>query len=190
MVTATEERTATAARKLTVQDYFDLDAPEGERYELINGELIRLESPNLAHQETIIALGSRMHMFSHANELGIVLNAPFDVLLSDTDLVQPDLLFASNERAHIRTPDNMQGAPDLLVEIMSISSARRDWRDKMKLYAKHGVKEYWIIDPINRIIWLMLLRRGALEIAGTYGEGDTVSSTALAGFSVKVDDLF
>ena len=190
MVTATTETAERTARKLTVQDYFDLDAPEGERYELINGVLIRLESPNLAHQETSIALASRMHIFSSENELGIVLIAPFDVLLSDTDVVQPDILFASNERAHIRTPDNMQGAPDLVVEIMSISSARRDWRDKLNLYAKSGVKEYWIIDPANRIIWLMLLRRGTLKLAGTYGEGDTVSSTALAGFSVKVDDLF
>ena len=190
MVTATTEITATAARKLTVQDYFDLDAPEGERYELINGVLIMAAAPNEAHQIDVGALGARMYVFSDDNGLGKVFFSPFDVVLSDTDVVQPDLLFVSNERAHIRTPANVQGAPDLVVEILSPSSSNRDWREKFDLYAKHGVKEYWIIDPINRIIWLMRLRRGALEIAGTYGEGDTVSSTALAGFSVKVDDLF
>ena len=190
MVTATEEITATAARKLTVQDYFDLDAPEGERYELINGVLIMAAAPNEAHQRSSIKLGGRMEMYADERDLGRVYNAPFDVLLSDTDVVQPDILFVSKEREEIITPANVQGAPDLVVEILSPSSSRRDWREKLALYAKHGVKEYWIIDPINRVIWLMLLRRGALEIMGTYGEGATVSSTALAGFSVKVDDLF
>ena len=187
MVTETAEITST---KLTCQDYFNLDAPEGERYELIDGVLIMAASPNRAHQITSMALGSRMYMFADERGLGWVFDAPFDVVLSDTDVVQPDILFVSNERAHIQTPANVQGAPDLVVEIISPSSERRDWRIKRELYARHGVKEYWLIDPINRIIWLMLLRRGVLEIVGTYGEGDTVSSSALAGFSVKVDDIF
>ena len=187
MVTATTEITAT---KLTCQDYFDLDAPEGARYELIDGVLIMVASPNRGHQRSSIVLGSRMLTFADERDLGWVFGAPFDVLFSDTDVVQPDLLFVSKEREEIITPANVQGAPDLVVEIISPSSSRRDWRDKRELYARHGVKEYWIIDPINRVIWLMLLRRGVLEIVGTYGEGDTVSSTALAGFSVKVDDIF
>ena len=176
------------ATRLTYQDYLNVDGDE--RYELIDGELILLPSPNTAHQLTSVALASRIFMFAEERELGLVLHAPFDVLLSDTDVVQPDILFVSNERAHIRTPDNMRGAPDLVVEILSPSSASRDWREKFELYSKHGVKEYWIVDPANRVVWLMLLRGGALEIAGTYGIGDTVSSTVLAGFSVKVDDIF
>ena len=179
---------AITATKLTYQDYLNMDGDE--RYELIDGELILLPSPNTAHQLTSIALSSGMFMFAEDRELGLVLHAPFDVLLSDTDVVQPDILFVSNERAHIRTPDNMRGAPDLVVEILSPSSASRDWSDKFELYSKHGVKEYWIIDPANRVVWLARLRGGALEIAGTYGIGDTVSSTVLAGFSVKVDDIF
>ena len=174
--------------KLTYQDYLSMD--DDERYELIDGELIVLPSPSAAHQLTSIALSSAMHIFERANELGMVLHAPYDVILSDTDVVQPDILFVSNERARIRTPANMRGAPDLVVEILSPLSARRDWRDKFELYSKHGVKEYWIVDPSNRVVWLALLRGGALEIAGTYGVGDTVSSSVLAGFSVKVDDIF
>ena len=187
MVTETAEITAA---KLTCQDYFDLDAPEGERYELIDGELIKLESPTEAHQGVSIALSSRMHIFTHANGLGLILHAPYDVVLSETDVVQPDILFVSNERARIRTPDNIQGAPDLLVEILLPSSAKRDWRDKFDLYAKRGVKEYWIIDPINPAIWITRLENGARETSGPYIEGDTASSSALAGFSVKVDDIF
>ena len=102
----------------------------------------------------------------------------------------PSRLFVSKEREEIVTPANIRGAPDLVVEILSPSSASRDWRDKFELYSKHGVKEYWIVDPSNRVVWLASLRGGALEIAGTYGVGDTVSSTALAGFSVKVADIF
>ena len=176
--------------KLTYQDYFDLDAPEGVRCELIDGELIRLESPTEPHQRASMMLGTWMNAFSYERDLGLVLSAPFDVLLSDTDVVQPDLLFVSKEREEILTSANAQGAPDLVVEIMLPSSARRDWRDKRELYAKRGVKEYWIVDPMNRVIWLMTLKNGVLQIAGTYGIGDTVSSSALAGFSVKVDDIF
>ena len=176
------------ATKLTYQDYLNVEGDE--RYELIDGELIMLPSPSAAHQRASIALGSRMFMFAEDRDLGWVLSAPFDVVLSDTDVVQPDLLFVSKEREEIITPDNIRGAPDLVVEILSPSSASRDWSDKLNLYSKHGVKEYWIVDPANRVVWLMLLRGGALEIAGTYGIGDTVSSSVLAGFSVKVDDIF
>ena len=176
------------ATRLTYQDYLNMDGEE--RYELIDGELIMVGAPNFAHQKASVVLVSRMFTFADDRELGDVLHAPYDVILSDTDVVQPDILFVSNERAHIRTPANIRGAPDLVVEILSPSSASRDWREKFELYAKHGVKEYWIVDPANRVVWLARLRGGALEIAGTYGIGDTVSSTVLAGFSVKVDDIF
>ena len=112
------------------------------------------------------------------------------MLLSDSDVVQPDLLFISKEREHIRTPANIQGAPDLIVEILSPSSARRDWRDKRELYAKHEVKEYWIVDPTNRVVFVMLLKDGVLDLEATYGEGDTVTSSTLEGFTVEVDSLF
>ena len=177
-----------AAAKLTYQDCLDMDGDE--RYELIDGELILIHSPNQAHQASSIALGSAMHIFSKANGLGIVLHAPFDVLFSDTDVVQPDIMFVSKEREEIITHANIQGAPDLVVEILSPSSVSRDWGAKMALYAEHGVKEYWIVDPMRRVVWLMLLRGGILEVEGTYGVGYTVSSSALAGFSVKVDDIF
>ena len=187
MVTATTEITAT---KLTCQDYFDLDAPEGARYELIDGVLTMAAAPNEAHQIVIGALGVRMYVFSDDNGLGKVFFSPYDVVLSDTDVVQPDLLFVSNERSYIRTPANIQGAPDLVVEVISPSSERRDWRIKRELYARHGVKEYWLIDPINPAIWITRLENGARETSGPYIEGDTASSSALAGFSVKVDDIF
>ena len=174
--------------RLTYQDYVNMEGDE--RYELLDGKLILIPSPNTAHQTVSIALGSRMHSFVKEHDLGQVFHAPFDVLFTDTDVVQPDLLFVSNEREHIRTPANIQGAPDFIIEILSPSSSRRDWRDKRELYASHGVKEYWIVDPTNRIVWVLLLRDGVLVEQGAYGEGDNVISTMLEGFSVSLDEIF
>ena len=84
----------------------------------------------------------------------------------------------------------MQGAPDLIVEILSPSSSTRDWRNKRELYASHGVREYWIVDPANRIVSILLLQDGVLEIEQTLTEDDTVASTVLEGFSVSLDSIF
>ncbi len=174
--------------KYTYEDY--LNTPEGERYELLDGELILVASPNEGHQMVSIRLGSKMHVFVDTRELGWVFHAPFDIVFSDTEVVQPDLMFISKERENIRTTANVQGAPDLVVEILSPSSLKRDWEYKRELYAKYGVKEYWIADPVHKMISVMLLRDGVLELAGTYVEGDTLTSTALEGFSVGVGEIF
>ena len=84
----------------------------------------------------------------------------------------------------------MQGAPDLIVEILSPSSSTRDWRIKRELYASHGVREYWIVDPTNRIVSVLLLQDGVLEIEQTHTEDDTATSTVLDGFSVSLDSIF
>ena len=176
------------AIRLTYQDY--ANTPDDERYELIDGELIMSESPIIAHQDNQRKLGPRMAFFVEMNDAGVVYFSSTDVVLSDTDVVQPDLLFISKERQHIIGEANIQGAPDLVVEILSPSTARRDWGVKRELYAKHGVKEYWIADPANKTVWVMLLQDGILEIQQTCHPGDTIASSVLAGFTVKVDDIF
>ena len=176
------------AAKLTYQDY--LDTPGDERYELLDGELILVGSPNMAHQDVVTNLGTPLSVFVREGDLGKLYFAPTDVILSDSEVVQPDLLFISKEREHIRTSANIQGAPDFIVEILSPSSAQRDWGRKRDLYARHQVKEYWIVDPANRIVYVMLLRDRVLDLDATYGEGDTVNSATLEGFSVDVGDLF
>ena len=174
--------------KLTYQDYANLEGDE--RYELLDGELILVASPNRDHQMISLRLASRMLSFVDENDLGWVFDAPFDVLLTDTDTVQPDVMFVSREREHISTPANIQGAPDLVVEILSPSSSRRDWREKRELYARHGVLEYWIIDPTNRIVSVMQLQDGVLEIEQTCADGDTATSTVLEGFSIRLNSIF
>ena len=176
------------AVRLTYQDY--ANTPDDERYQLIDGDLIMSESPIIAHQDNQRKLGNQMTNFVERNDLGVVYSPNTDVVLSDTDVVQPDLLFISKERQHIIGEANIQDAPDLVVEILSPSTARRDWGVKRELYAKHGVKEYWIADPANKTVWVMLLKDDVLEIQQTCHPGDTIASSVLAGFTVKVDDIF
>ena len=174
--------------RLTYQDYANLEGDE--RYELLDGELILVAAPNEDHQTASLRMIVRMNAFVNENDLGRVFHAPYDVLFTDTDVVQPDVMFVSKERYHIRTPANIQGAPDLAVEILSPSSSRRDWHDKRELYARHGVREYWIIDPTNRIVSVLQLRDSVLEIEQTCTEGDTAESLVLGGFSVSLAELF
>ena len=176
------------AVRLRYQDY--AKTPDDERYELIDGELIMSASPNLPHLRNQTKLGYFIVQFVNLNDLGEVFYSDADIVLSESDVLKPDLSFVSKERAHILTYANIQGAPDLVVEILSPSTARRDWGVKRELYAKHGVKEYWIADPANKIVWVMLLRNGVLEVQQTCHPGDTIASSVLAGFTVKVDDIF
>ena len=175
-------------RKLTYQDYAALE--DDNRYELLDGELILVASPNRDHQLVSVRLLTRMYSFVEENDLGWVFDAPFDVLFTDTNVAQPDILFVSREREHILTHANVQGAPDLIVEILSPSSSTRDWRDKRELYAAHGVREYWIVDPANRIVSVLLLLDGVLEIEQTLTGDETATSTVLDGFSVGLGSIF
>ena len=174
--------------KFTYEDY--VNTPEDKRYELLDGDLIMTPAPGELHQRVSILLGWRLVQFVTGHGLGRVYQAPFDVVLSNTDVVQPDLLFVSAKRAHVITPANVRGAPDLVVEILSPSTAERDRTLKRTLYARHGVSEYWIVDTEAGNITVLLLRRGGFEVAGVYGEGDTLTSPALPGFALSIDDLW
>ena len=174
--------------KLTYEDY--ANTPDDERYELIDGELFMVPSPNRYHQEVVIDLGTLFNIFVRGNDLGRVYVAPFDVVLSDTNVVQPDVIFVSKERLGIITHANIQGAPDLAVEVRSPSTAQRDLTIKRRLYAEHGVKEYWMVDPEARTVTVLLLRDGVFEEVGIYRKGQVLSSTTLSGFTLNLDEIF
>ncbi len=174
--------------KLTYEDY--AKTPDDERYELIDGELLMVPSPNRFHQGVVIDLGTLLNTFVKRNDLGEVYIAPFDVVLSDTNVVQPDVMFVSRERLGIITHANIRGAPDLVVEVRSPSTAQRDLTIKRRLYAEHGVKEYWMVDPEARIITVLLLRDGDFEEVGIYQKGQTLSSPTLEGFTLNLDEIF
>ena len=175
--------------RLTYEDY--RDTPEDTRYELIDGELILAAAPLTTHQSLQARLGSRMELFAEYTDSGKVFFSSTDVVLSETDVVQPDLIFISKERARIVAEEAVFGAPDLIIEILSPSTAARDMGYKRDLYERHGVKEYWMADVDS--VWIRVLRlnaAGFFEVVGTYGEGDTFTSTVLAGFTVDVSEVF
>ncbi len=176
------------AIKFTYQDY--LNTPEDERYELLDGALVMIPAPGERHQSVSIWLGWKLLQFVAENRLGEVYPAPFDVVLSNFDVVQPDLIFVSNARASIITPANIQGAPDLVVEILSPSTAERDKTFKYALYAEHGVGEYWIVDTDAKTITVLLLGERGFAVEGIYGEGETLESPTLRGFALPIDDIF
>lgn len=179
----------TPAVKFTYEDY--QHTPDDQRYELLDGELIMAPAPNVGHQRIGTQLGWRLAQFVTERGLGEVLFAPCDVVLSNTDVVQPDLLFVSHERAHLLLGGtNVLGAPDLVVEILSPSTAGRDRTLKRALYAKHGVREYWLVGPDARTVTVLRLDGGAFEVVGLYGEGQTLTSPTLEGFAVDLNEIF
>ena len=174
--------------KFTYEDY--LNTPDDKRYELLDGELVMPPAPGELHQSVSGMLGWKLVQFAVENRLGRVYHAPFDVVLSDMDVVQPDLIFVSNERADIITPANIQGAPDLVVEILSPSTAARDKTFKRSLYARHGITEYWMVDLTTKTITILRLGEHGFEVINTYGEGETLTSPTLQGFTLKLYDIF
>lgn len=178
---------AEAAVKLTYEDYANI--PGDERYELIDGELILVSSPNEMHQRVSKRLLWLLMQIEEGG-FGWVYHAPFDVVLSDTDVVQPDLMFISKERADTITPANVQGAPNLVVEVLSPSTAQRDWTQKRDLYAKYGVRELWLVAPDARLAWVMALTDGEYAIAGVYKDGQTLISPTLAGLEIDLGYVF
>ena len=175
--------------KLTYADY--RTTPDDKRYELLDGELIMAPAPRLRHQEVQSRLGSRLSAHVESEGLGKLYFAPTDVVLSNSDVVQPDLLYVSNERSHVlQGGDNVQGAPDLVIEILSPFTAERDRVVKRALYAQHGVREYWIVGVESATVTVLRLEDSGFEVVGTYGEGDTFTSSTLPEFTFDIDEVF
>ncbi len=175
--------------RLTYEDY--AKTPDDARFELIDGELIPMApSPSVFHQRRALRICRRMTDFVEGRGLGEVFIAPLDVVLAETDVVQPDVFYVSRERSHIITAANIQGAPDLVVEVLSPSTSERDRNYKRELYERSGVGEYWMVDPFARSITVLILRNGKYVSHGVFCEGDTLTSPTLAGFSLAVSEAF
>ena len=173
----------------TYEDY--RNTPDDKRYELLDGELIMAPAPRLPHQRLVMKLGALLHGFVEKMGLGEIFAAPCDVLLSSTDVVQPDLLFVSTQREHILLgEDNVRGAPDLVVEVLSPSTAGLDRTFKRVLYAKYGVQEFWLVDPDAKTVTVLLLGESGFDLVAVYGEGQMLASPTLEGFTFKLDEIF
>ncbi len=181
----------TSARKLTYQDY--LRIPEdGKRHEIIDGEHYVTPAPSFGHQRAVVQLIYLLQDFLVRNPLGLLLPAPFDVVLSKHDVVQPDLLFVSNERAGVLNEKNARGAPDLAIEILSLSTRRVDQGVKRQRYERLGVEEYWIVDSQRRTVRIFRRAGSAfgppLDFAAE--AGDVLTTPLLAGLRIQVSEIF
>lgn len=174
--------------KFTYEDY--KHTPEDKRYELLDGDLIMVPAPRTVHQRSSRKIEIPLATYVEENDLGEVFDAPYDVVLSETDVVQPDILFVSKERSHIINELNIRGAPDLVIEVLSPSTAQRDRTLKRTLYALHGVPEYWQADTDAKNVTVLTLDNGEYKVAGIYGEGQTLVSPLLPGFMLEIDRVF
>jgi len=180
------------AVKLTYDD-FVLFPDDGRRHELIDGEHYVTPSPNLGHQRIAGRLYFAFAVYLKAHPIGEVFFAPLDVVLSESDVVEPDLLYVSRERAaDILVPQHVRGVPDLVIEIASKGTRKRDETIKRALYERAGVSEYWVVDPEIDVV--RVYRRG--------GEGlerpaeprrdaaDMLTTALMPGLQIPLDDVF
>ena len=162
--------------KKTIKDYQQL--PEGAPYQLINGKLIMSPSPNRIHQKLIVEISRVIGNYLKTNTIGEAYIAPSDVYLDDENVVQPDIYFVSNANLSILTDAGAEGAPDMIIELLSPSNAYYDLRAKLQLYEKYGVKEYFIVDPEDNMVIAYKLTEGRYK--ELYREYRKIESEELA----------
>jgi Uma2 family endonuclease len=182
-----------AERRLTYDDFL-LFPDDGLRHELIDGAHYVSPGPNMRHQELLGRLHFEIewHLRQHPGS-GRVFLAPFDVVFTRWDVVEPDLLFIASDQAEILTAKNVQGAPALVVEILSPGTRRTDEQPKRRLYDRGGVREYWLVDPDASVV--TIFRR---ESGGTFApvarlaarDRVALATPLLPGFSLPLVELF
>jgi Uma2 family endonuclease len=186
--TAPAER---AAKRWTYEEYYRL-TPEShaERYEIDDGELVPMASPNLSHQECVLNLCILMRQYVIAHDLGRVFVSPFDVIFEKYNTAQPDVMFVSKARAEIVQERGIFGAPDVVVEVTSPSSTRRDWQEKADKYLRFGVQEYWLVNPTERSVEVRIWRADHWAVHSLARETGTAESLLLPGFTVDLAQVF
>ncbi len=178
---------ATTVKKLTYADYEKIPA-DGFRHEVIEGEEFMTPPPSTDHQT---AVGNTFRLISNhvsGGKLGRVFVAPTAVVFSNHDVVEPDVLFVSKRNARIITPKNIQGAPDLVVEVLSPSTAANDRGPKLAMYDKMGVREYWMVDPVAKMIEIHEFR--SPRRTRSYDGDQSFQSELLPDLAIRLEDIF
>jgi len=176
------------AIRFTYQDYLQL--PEDRRYEIVDGDLFMVPAPTPYNQKVSLKLEHLLYDLVTSRELGEIFHAPCDLLLSEIDIVQPDIFYISKGRLSIIKEKKIQGAPDLVVEILSPATEMRDRGIKQKLYTRAGVIEYWIVDPETRSIEVLTLGPEGYVLTGSYLEQQTLHSPLLTGLAIPLNEIF
>ena len=177
-------------RPLTVHDYRQLPEDAGKKTELIEGDLVMSPAPNRYHQDILFRLSGMFWAYLQANPIGKVYAAPFDVTLTDLNVYQPDLCYFSKSRYTSLTEQGADGAPDLVVEVLSPGSVKHDLGMKKEIYTRTGVEEFWSVDPVKRTITIFHLSESSTTPRATLVEGKPLTSPLLPGLKIKVRDVF
>ena len=175
---------------LELKTYDDLLAiPEdGNRYELILGEIAMSPSPNKKHQRALSRLNNRTSAFVEQHQLGEVFFAPFDVKFSPYSVVEPDLFYISREKRFTLGDNFVDGAPDMVVEVLSPSNRMQDLVKKAALYAQYGVAEYWVVDPESQTVAVHQWKDG--QYVALKPKKGIARSIVLKGFEVSIQEIF
>jgi len=177
-----------AEKSRTLRD-FEALAPE-TRAQLIDGEIIMSPAPTPGHQ----ICSGRIHfaLYTHLRNTnsGIVLYAPVDVILGEGNAYQPDIIVVSNERRQIITEKRVEGAPDLVFEILSPATAYYDLRRKKDTYGASGVREYWVVDPLESSIEIFAPAQGEFRLRERVTGSGKIASQVLTGFEIDLAPLF
>lgn len=167
------------------------DAPDDEyRYEVVDGELYMAPAPGWAHQRALGRLYLRIGEWVYRHGLGEAVQAPIGVVLDEETAVQPDLVYVSRERTALISERGVEGAPDLVVEVLSPRTQARDRGIKMRRYAAAGIPHYWILDPVARALETSRLGEHGYERSGVPAPGGTFRPELFPGLDISIDDLW
>jgi Uma2 family endonuclease len=178
-------------KQLTYETYLAMPEMQ-QRYSILDGELVMAASPNPTHQTIVQELLLKLDPFVRTHQLGRVFVAPLDILIRREPLRtrQPDLMFISRERRFIIGQQIIDGAPDLVIEVLSSTNTRQDLQAKLRDYQSIGVREAWIIAPEGRTVEVLQLSSETIQRSGLYGLGDGITSHVLSDVRLTVDEIF
>ena len=183
-----ELSTKSTPDRYTYKDYLLID--DDKRYEILRGGLIMVPAPFTIHQRLLRNIEDILWNFVKEKKLGEVLVAPTDVVLSEDIVVQPDILFISKEGLDIIKEAAIMGSPDLIVEIISPSSASYDTVEKRDIYEEYGVKEYWLVFPQEKAIEVLALEDGVYRELCKGRKTGVVRSKIIVGLEVDLKEVF
>jgi Uma2 family endonuclease len=181
---------ATTTTRLTYEDLLALPA-DGNRYEIIDGELYVNPAPVPFHQRIVLNLAVALELWARGDRTAHVYVSPVDVVFTNDSVVEPDIIVIKTDRASIIGDKNVQGAPNLCIEVLSPSTRRVDEIDKRKLYDRGGVDEYWIADPEGEQVEIYRRSRSAFELVARISKeaGGTITTPLLPEFALDVVDV-
>lgn len=177
-------------KMLTYDDYALLTPPDSGNYELHNGQIIYMPSPIPPHQKLSMRLSSRLFNYTDENKLGEIFTAPMDVVFNPIDTFQPDIFFISNERLSLIGDKKIEGAPDLVVEILSPSNNPKEMGYKKVIYEMSNVKEYWVINLKKQILTQYENIEGEFVSRRVFQNTDNLTSFTIKGFEMPMSKLF